>query len=183
MNELSSAKPIPGGGSAAALVGAIGISLSLMVANITLKKVGNRGQKKLKIYIKKLKQFKKQISHLIDKDPKVYKRVINSYNLSRENPQRMVRIENALVASYNVMKQLCVDLCTVHDINSDIFSISRGAILNDVCVSEAFIKAALSSAISTASLNAEYVKNKRIKKRLLDELQRIDNKRKKRRLK
>jgi len=180
VKELSSSKSVPGGGSAASLVATLGISLSLMVARITIKKVGRIEQKKLKHSIHTLMRLQKQTRILIDKDSKMYQKVVESYKLPTAYQRRTLQLQRALVASYNGMKKLCIDLCAVHKINLDIFAIARGAILNDLCVSEAFIKAALSSAVAIASLNAEFITNKRLRKKLLDEIEKIDNKKKKR---
>ena len=176
LSKLASGTPIPGGGSAAAMVGALGISLSLMVVHITIKKVSRAEQKKIRHYINRLEKLKKRMERLIDKDPSVYQKVVKSYTLSKTNPQRTARIQKALRESYAVMKVLCVDLLAAHEINRKIFTRTRGAILNDLCVSEAFIRAALSAGIATASLNVEYIKNKKVKRRLLQEIQKIDGK-------
>jgi len=180
VKKLSSAQPVPGGGSATALVASLGIGLSLMVARITAQKASVRDKRMLRTYIRTLTAIHKRTLACIDNDPKAYERVLCCYRIPRIRVNRRRKLDAALVCAYNVMRDLCRDLVTVHDVNIKIFVIARGAIANDLCLSEVFVKAALSSAISTASLNADYVNNKRMRERLCDEIQQIDKKRRQR---
>ena len=47
INVLSSKEPVPGGGGASALVGAIGMALGSMVGNLTLGKRNTRVTRKI----------------------------------------------------------------------------------------------------------------------------------------
>ena len=180
VKELSSAKPVPGGGSAAALVGTLGIALSSMVVQITMKKASPAKQKELKRYLKELQRIMQATRILIDKDARTYRMVIMSYKLPRSQPRRAQRVQKSLFASFTVMKELCSYLLRAHAINRKIFRLSHGAILNDVCVSQVFLHAALSSAVATASLNAEYITSKKRRKKLLDQIQKINEQKRKR---
>jgi len=84
INVLGSEAPVPGGGSASALSGAIGVSLIAMVANLTI------GRQKYS-ECEELNQFALQESSklcaeliaLIDKDAQAYSKVAEAYKLPR----------------------------------------------------------------------------------------------------
>ena len=79
LNELSSDKPIPGGGGTSALVAAFGIALALMVARISLRRLDKRAQKKLSQTIKLLERLRREAEETVDLDPEVYADVMKSY--------------------------------------------------------------------------------------------------------
>lgn len=73
VNELSLRTPAPGGGSAAALTSALGISLLLMAANYTRNKRGfEKHQDELEGIIRKLEHAKKEMLRLMDEDVVAY---------------------------------------------------------------------------------------------------------------
>ena len=173
ITELSSAQPVPGGGSAAALVGSLGVGLTEMVARIIIKKVTKRERHVVEKVLKKIQPVKRRINALIDKDTRMYKKVIASYKLSKKNPRRARAIQNALYDSYAIMKKLCDDLLIARESNRTLMKIARGAIANDLNVSESFIKAAFNSAVSTAHLNAAYVNDKSVQQKMIADIKRV----------
>ncbi|MCX5681578.1 MAG: cyclodeaminase/cyclohydrolase family protein [Candidatus Omnitrophica bacterium] len=73
LSQLSSKEPIPGGGSAAALVGATGASLICMVAHYSQgRKQSKIVEKKISDYLKKAEKIRKRLIELVDLDAKVY---------------------------------------------------------------------------------------------------------------
>jgi len=179
LKELSSAKPVPGGGSAAALVGSLGVGLTEMVARISVKKTTKSNRAKLQKIIKAVQPVKRRLLSLVEKDARIYKKVITSYSLSKKNPKRTQSIQRALGDSYLVMKHLCDDLLLVRELNRKLMNITQGAIANDLHVSESFIKAAFASALSTANLNAAYVNNKSVQSKMVTDIKRVHKRMKK----
>ncbi|MBU1864172.1 MAG: cyclodeaminase/cyclohydrolase family protein [Candidatus Omnitrophica bacterium] len=173
LKELSSAKPIPGGGSAAALVASVGVSLSLMVARITIKKLKGDKRGKCAKLIKDLSRVQKRIQVIIDKDPAVYEKLIKSYRLPKANKKRARQIGKSLTASYGVMKELCLRLRDMSVINKKLITLSRGTITNDLLVSQLFIKSSLNAAAQTAHVNIYCMKSVTMRKKLSKEIQHI----------
>ena len=85
-NELSRNSPAPGGGSVSALVGALGASLSSMVASLTHEKKGNIDLKPEMDQIGVDSQkFLKRLLFLIDEDTQAFNNVIASNKLPVDN--------------------------------------------------------------------------------------------------
>ena len=84
-DELSSESPAPGGGSVAALLGAMGASLSSMVSNLTIgKKQFKHKYNQMNSIAVKCQALKKEFIHLIDKDTDAFNNVMNAFRLPKK---------------------------------------------------------------------------------------------------
>jgi len=177
--ELSSSKPTPGGGSAAAVVASMGVSLSMMVAQVFAERKGAnktvaKQQQIVKNIYRDLKVLQKSIVKIIDEDTKMYQKVVSAYKLPKTQKLRVVRIEKALCASYQTMRNLCSDLCAMKRLNKDLVKRVKGAIANDLLVSQQFIAAAFRSAYDTAQINLVYMDDEVEQKKLEKELSNLN---------
>jgi len=85
LEELASAKPAPGGGSAAALCGATGAALISMVCNLTIgKKKYAEVEPQIKDILAKADALRLKLIGLIEKDIAAYTEVSAAYKLPRE---------------------------------------------------------------------------------------------------
>ena len=101
INILSSKEPVPGGGGASALVGAIGMALGSMVGNLTLgKKKYENFQDDIKIILQKAKELQDELVMLVEKDAEVFEPLSKAYGLPKnteeEKAKRNVIMEEAL---------------------------------------------------------------------------------------
>jgi glutamate formiminotransferase/formiminotetrahydrofolate cyclodeaminase len=90
----------PGGGSIAAYVGALGVSLGTMVANLSAHKPG--WDEKWEFYSKwaeKGQQYKKELLFLVDEDTNAFNKIIDGFRMPKSNEEeitlRKEAIENA----------------------------------------------------------------------------------------
>src|SRR5205823_2211579 len=87
-NETLSDSPAPGGGSVAALMGALGVSLGGMVANLS---AGKRGwEDKLQYFSDwavKAQRSKDELLFLVDEDTAAFNRVMSAFGLPKESAQ------------------------------------------------------------------------------------------------
>src|SRR2546423_5810350 len=99
-NETLSDSPAPGGGSVAALMGALGASLGGMVANLS---AGKRGwDEKLQYFSDwavKAQKLKDELLFLVDEDTKAFNKVMDAFGLPKgsdeEKKARIAEIESA----------------------------------------------------------------------------------------
>ncbi len=101
LNDLASSAPTPGGGSAAALNGAIGTALMTMVANLTAGKRGyEEFSEELSAVRDKLLPLRERFVSLIDEDAESFKKVMAVYKLPKmtevEKQERNQAISEAL---------------------------------------------------------------------------------------
>ncbi len=96
-NETASESPAPGGGSIAAYVGALGVSLGTMVANLSAHKrgwddrweefsdVAERGQK-----------FKDELLRLVDEDTNAFNKIMDAFGLPKKTNEEKAARKKAI---------------------------------------------------------------------------------------
>jgi len=99
-DETASESMAPGGGSISAYVGALGVSLGTMVANLSAHKPG--GDEKWEFYSKwaeKGQYYKKELLFLVDEDTNAFNKIIDGFRMPKSTPEevkiRKEAIENA----------------------------------------------------------------------------------------
>jgi formiminotetrahydrofolate cyclodeaminase len=101
ISELSSGNPTPGGGSVAALCGALGAALSAMVANLTVdrEKYGQT-QKSMEEVKKTAETLSARFLELMQYDSDIYQKVMAAFGLPKETDDqkalRQAAIEEAM---------------------------------------------------------------------------------------
>ncbi|MDW7988007.1 MAG: glutamate formimidoyltransferase, partial [candidate division WOR-3 bacterium] len=109
--EVAQPTPTPGGGSCAALAGAVGTALLLMVINLTLKKPESPEIVDALVLIKeKLNKLNKRFYDLIKADSEAFSQVMRAYKLPKttdeEKQQRSEAIQNALKIAVSVPEEI-----------------------------------------------------------------------------
>lgn len=83
-DETASDSPAPGGGSISAYVGALGISLGTMVANLSAGKSGWEDQwEYFSNYAEKGQSLKKQLLNLVDEDTNAFNKIMLAFQLPK----------------------------------------------------------------------------------------------------
>jgi glutamate formiminotransferase/formiminotetrahydrofolate cyclodeaminase len=96
-NETASESPAPGGGSIAAYVGALGISLATMVANLSSHKKGwDERWKEFSDYAEKGQQLKDQLIKLVDEDTRAFNRIMDVFGLPKSNETEKTERQRAI---------------------------------------------------------------------------------------
>ncbi|MFZ1633198.1 MAG: cyclodeaminase/cyclohydrolase family protein, partial [Chitinophagales bacterium] len=106
-NETASESPAPGGGSIAAYVGALGISLATMVANLSSHKKGwDERWKEFSDYAEKGQQLKDQLLKMVDADTNAFNQIMNAFGLPKSNDDeknaRKKAIQDATLNAINI---------------------------------------------------------------------------------
>jgi len=93
LDELASESPAPGGGSVAALAGALGAALSSMVCHLTIgKEAYENVQSEIQTVLEESERLRQQLTYLIDKDTEAFNRVMAAVKLPKEtDPQKEQR--------------------------------------------------------------------------------------------
>jgi formiminotetrahydrofolate cyclodeaminase len=116
--ELASAEPVPGGGSVAALGGALAASLVAMVCRLTLGKKGYEAASiELEAILPRAETLQQELRDLMQADINAYARVMDAYKLPKENDaERTARtqaIQDALKHASDVplrVAERCADV-------------------------------------------------------------------------
>lgn len=87
-DETASESPAPGGGSIAAYVGALGISLATMVANLSSHKKGwDDRWEEFSNWAEKGEQYKNRLIKLVDADTKAFNRIMTAFGLPKSTDE------------------------------------------------------------------------------------------------
>ena len=105
LDTLSSKAPVPGGGGASALAGALGSALGQMVANLTIgKKRYQEVEEEIKLLLEQLEAIKGEFLRLAAKDEEVFAPLAACYRLPSQTSEEkaykeQVMEENLLAAT------------------------------------------------------------------------------------
>ena len=158
IEELASSSPTPGGGAAAALVGAISAGLCEMVANLTVCKERYRYNEPEIIKLQKeVVFFKKRLMTLADEDVKAFNKVMAAYKISKEEKDRNSQIENALKGATEVPLETARICSRLMGIARRLAKIGNKNATSDVKSAFFLAKAAKLSAVENIKINLRSV--------------------------
>ena len=162
---LSSKEPVPGGGGASALAGALGNALGQMVANLTIgKKKYAQVEDEIKELAERMKGIQGQFTALADQDAKVFAPLAKCYSLPSGTEEEKAykaevmeaRLLDASLVPMEIMEKAS-EMLEIMDILAD--KGSRMAV-SDVGVGVQFIRTALLGAVMNVYINTKSMKNR-----------------------
>ena len=113
MNETASESPAPGGGSVSAYMGALGVALGTMVANLSSHKRGwDDRWKEFSDWAVKGKEIQNKLLDLVDEDTEAFNRILEAFSLPKnseaEKKMRHDAVQsatlNAIMVPFKVME-------------------------------------------------------------------------------
>lgn len=165
LDVLSSKEPVPGGGGASALAGALGNALGQMVANLTIgKKKYALVEDEIKELAERMKEIQGQFTALADQDAKVFAPLAKCYSLPSGTEEEKAykaevmeaRLLDASLVPMEIMEKAS-EMLEIMDILAD--KGSRMAV-SDVGVGVQFIRTALLGAVMNVYINTKSMKNR-----------------------
>ena len=164
---LASKAPVPGGGGASALVGAIGTALGNMVGSLTVGKKKYAAVEEEMWELKgKCDQLQKDFLRLIERDAEVFEPLSKAYGMPRETEEE--KAEKARVMAI-VLKDACSvpmeimeKCCEAIDIIAEFAAKGSTLAISDAGVGVAFAKAALKGASLNVYINTKSMADKEL---------------------
>lgn len=100
MNETASESPAPGGGSVSAYIGALGMALGTMVANLSSHKKGwDDRRKEFSDRAEKGKDIQNRLLNLVDEDTDAFNRIMLSFSMPKKSEEEKLARKNAIQES------------------------------------------------------------------------------------
>ena len=162
---LASKAPVPGGGGASALVGAIGTALGNMVGSLTVGKKKYADVEEEMYELKgKADAIQKELLHLIERDAEVFEPLSKAYcmprNTEEEKAEKARVMEIVLKDACSVPMEIMERCCEAIDL-IEVFA-EKGSTLaiSDAGVGATFCKAALEGASLNVFINTKSMKNR-----------------------
>jgi glutamate formiminotransferase/formiminotetrahydrofolate cyclodeaminase len=177
-NETLSDSPAPGGGSVAALMGALGASLGGMVANLS---AGKRGWDDKVEYFSnwavKAQQLKDELLALVDEDTAAFNKVMDAFALSKESAEekaaRATAIEEATKYAARVPLKVMETASKSYELLAEMAEKGNPASVSDVGVGALATRACIEGAALNVRINLAQLKDERFKSGLLKKVQQI----------
>ena len=153
---LSSKAPVPGGGGASALVGAVGTALGNMVGSLTVgKKKYADVEDEMWELKKKCDQLQKDFLHLIERDAEVFEPLSKAYGMPRETEEKARVMEAALKEACSVPMEIMEKCCEAIELIVEFGAKGSKLAISDAGVGAAFCKAALKGASLNVYINTK----------------------------
>lgn len=170
---LASKEPVPGGGGAAALCGAVGTALGNMVGSLT---VGKKKYAAVEDEIKELKErcgkLQKEFLALIDKDAEMFEPLSKAYSLPKDTEEEKAHkaeviekcSKDACVVPLEIMEKSCEAIDIIEEFAK------KGSVLavSDAGCGAAVCKSALYAASLNIFINTKSLKDKEYAQALND---------------
>lgn len=178
VNVLSSKEPVPGGGGAAALVGAIGMALGNMVGNLTVgKKKYKDVEAEVEEIMEKAQKLQKDLLDMVDGDAEVFKGVSKVYkmpkNTSEEKEKRAEAMEAALKNACSVPLEIMKTARDAIKLQARLSEIGSAMAISDVGVGVLCLKSALLSGRLNVIINLNGIKDDEFVKKTSDEMENV----------
>lgn len=163
LEELSSAAPVPGGGGAGALIGAIGCALCSMVANLTTgKKKYAQYQERIDELLPFLEELRAELMEDIKMDADAFYPLSQAYSIPKDAPDRDQIMEEALLAASNAPMKIVEDVSKLVPVLEELEVIGSRLAISDVAVASAACSAALKGAVMNIYINTKSMKNREV---------------------
>ena len=157
--KLFSKEPVPGGGGASALVGALAVSLGAMAANLTLgKEKYAKYSDELNANLKKAEKLRLRLLELIEEDATGFGEINKAYKVK---PRDEELIEKALVSAATPPLKMMEAIKEVIDILIVFSDKTSVLVVSDVGVGAKFSEAALKSAYLNVVVNVKLMKDEK----------------------
>lgn len=163
LDELSSSAPVPGGGGASALIGAIGCALCSMVANLTTgKKKYVQYQERIDELLPFLENMRGALMEDIKLDADAFYPLSQAYSIPKDAPDRDKIMEEALLMASNAPMKIIEDVSKLVPVLEELEVIGSRLAISDVAVAAAACSAALKGAVMNIYINTKSMKNREV---------------------
>jgi glutamate formiminotransferase/formiminotetrahydrofolate cyclodeaminase len=177
-NETLSDSPAPGGGSVAALMGALGASLGGMVANLS---AGKRGWDDRLEYFSdravKAQQLKDELLSLVDEDTAAFNKVIDAFALPKESAEekaaRSAAIEQATKYAAEIPFKAMETAFKSYQLLSEMADKGNPASISDVGVGALATRACIEGAAMNVRINLAGLKDEKFKSAFVEKVRKI----------
>lgn len=165
IEELSSSSPVPGGGGAAALAGAIGAALCSMVGNLTLgKKKYEAVQEDVKVLLARIQPLQEALLNLMEEDAAAFGQLSEVYKMPKETEEQKRLRDEAMEKALKVATLTPLEICrkAFEAVKLHGQMVDRGTLLaiSDVGVGVLMAQAALESGMLNVKINTGMLKDR-----------------------
>jgi len=168
IDELAGGSPVPGGGSAAALAGALGAALVAMVARLTIgRKAYPDAQTRATEILAEADRLRGELRRLVDEDALAYTAVSQAYKIPKDDPTRPRAVDDALVGAARTPAEVAKRAARVLILAKDIERIGNKNAVSDARVAGALARTAIEGAVENIKVNVAAMEDPELGRELL----------------
>ncbi|HXY62489.1 MAG TPA: cyclodeaminase/cyclohydrolase family protein [Nitrospirota bacterium] len=178
MDKLASKSPEPGGGSVAALTGAMGAALVSMVSNLTLGKEKYKDvQQQIETLLKESEKLRTEMQDLIQKDTEAYGALSDVYKMPKntdgEKAARTAKMQEALKKACQVPFEIGLKSLEVAKLAERAADLGNVAAVSDAGVAVLLAQACAQSAALNVKINVNSIKDEAYNKHTWGRMQNV----------
>ncbi|WP_347175259.1 glutamate formimidoyltransferase [Polaribacter uvawellassae] len=179
--ETASESMAPGGGSIAAYVGALGVSLGTMVANLSAHKPGWDDQwKYFSNWAEKGQKYKNDLLFLVDEDTNAFNKIIDGFRLPKSTEEEIIirkkAIEDATKYATEIPFKVMETACSSMEVMLEMAKNGLQNSLSDAGVGALCARTAVIGAYFNVRINAKDIKDKEFADKILSDAKNIYDK-------
>lgn len=164
INLLKSNESMPGGGTASALVSAMGVSLILMVINLSIEKEKYKEHKELLQNNKnQLEEYNNRLLILMDEDAINFKQIENVFKIKpeteKEKEDKKIKMSDACKKCCEVPKEIIKISKEIYSMIDNLYEKTTKSAESDLNVAKIFLKAGIKGANENIIINKKYIIN------------------------
>jgi methenyltetrahydrofolate cyclohydrolase len=164
LDELASAKPAPGGGSASALSGALAAALASMVCRLTLGKAGyEEAQAEIEDMLAQTEQLRRRFTELLEEDITAYGRLSAAYKMPRgteeERAARTQDIQKHLAGAAEVPLEVVECAARLAHYLKRIAETGNAGLLSDLVTAVSLANTAAQGAAGMVRVNLRFMRD------------------------
>ncbi len=165
LDVLASKAPVPGGGGASAVCGALGTALGEMVANLTTgKKKYAQWEEDVQAALFRLTAARARFIFLSEEDARVFEPLSRAYGIKAETEEEKAKkdayMEGCLTAAAEVPMEIMEECVKVMDDIEFLANYGSRLAVSDAGVGIQFVRAALLGAVMNVYINTKLMKNR-----------------------
>lgn len=163
--ELASKAPVPGGGGASALIGALGTALGNMVGQLTVGKEKYADvEEDILDLMERAKKVQDDLLALVEKDAYAFEPLANAYKLPVDTEEKRLHKERVIAVSLKVAASVPLEImkkcCEAIDIQAEFASKGSQLAVSDAGCGVILCKSALQAAGLNVFINTKAMKDK-----------------------
>ena len=171
LNKVAGSDPVPGGGSIAALNGALASALAAMVANLTIgKKKYAEVQEDMQAIAQEAERLMGDFTADIDRDSDAYDRVFACFKMPKETDEekaaRFAAIQEATKYAAQVPLEVARRACALMPLIAEVALKGNQNAVTDACVAMMSARNAVLAAVLNVRINLSSLKDAELVTRL-----------------
>ncbi|NCB50825.1 MAG: sugar ABC transporter substrate-binding protein [Clostridia bacterium] len=161
--KLASSAPVPGGGGAAAMAGAMGAALGCMVCRLTVGKPKYKeSEENILSALNELESLRARMLCLVDGDAAGFGPLEEAWSLPKDDPTRAEKLEAALHSACGVPTAVIEDAEKTIGILSEVAEIGVKSAISDIGVGVELCKTAILASRQNIFINASLMKDENL---------------------